>query len=56
MPTTLDLRARYGRSAGRRFLFEWLATGIFGVAVLVLAALLPVTASLDHVSTTAISG
>lgn len=49
MPTTLDLRARYGRSAGRRFLFEWLATGIFGVAVLVLAALLPVTASLDHV-------
>ncbi|WP_144155106.1 CHASE2 domain-containing protein [Paraburkholderia sp. BCC1885] len=45
---SLDPRARLGRPAGRRFLFEWGALGCLGVAVILLSALGRWTAGIDH--------
>ncbi|QQC67540.1 CHASE2 domain-containing protein [Paraburkholderia ginsengisoli] len=44
MPTTpkrlslVDLRARFGRRAGRRFLIEWVSVGCLGIVVILLAS------------------
>ena len=53
MPTTptrlsLDPRARLGRRAGRRFLFEWVGIGCLGLVVILLASLGRLTASVDN--------
>jgi len=45
---SLDPRARLGRPAGRRFLFEWGALGCLGIAVILLSALGHWTAGIDH--------
>jgi CHASE2 domain-containing sensor protein len=45
---SLDPRARLGRPAGRRFLFEWGALGCLGIAVILLSALGRWTAGIDH--------
>ncbi len=53
MPTTptrlsLDPRARLGRRAGRRFLFEWAGIGCLGLVVILLASLGRLTTSVDN--------
>ncbi|MGF6241715.1 CHASE2 domain-containing sensor protein/signal transduction histidine kinase [Paraburkholderia sp. GAS38] len=45
---SLDPRARLGRPAGRRFLFEWGALGCLGIAVVLLSALGRWTSGIDH--------
>lgn len=45
---SLDPRARLGRPAGRRFLFEWGAIGCLGIAVILASALARWTAGIDH--------
>ncbi|WP_341319353.1 CHASE2 domain-containing protein [Paraburkholderia sp. IMGN_8] len=53
MPTpsprlSLDPRARLGRRAGRRFLFEWVGIGCLGLIVILLGSFGRLTASVDH--------
>ncbi|MFM0737511.1 CHASE2 domain-containing protein [Paraburkholderia xenovorans] len=53
MPNTysrlsLDPRARLGRRAGRRFLFEWGALGCLGIVVILLGSVGLLTASVDY--------
>jgi CHASE2 domain-containing sensor protein/signal transduction histidine kinase len=45
---SLDPRARLGRPAGRRFLFEWVAIGCLGILVILASALGRLTAGIDH--------
>ncbi len=45
---SLDPRARLGRPAGRRFLFEWVGIGCLGIVVILLGSLGRLTASVDH--------
>lgn len=42
------IRSRLGRSVGRRFLLEWIATGCFGIAFVALSSSWRLTSSLDH--------
>ena len=42
------VRSRLGQSIGRRFLLEWIATGCFGIAFVVLSSSWRLTSSLDH--------
>ena len=45
---SLDPRARLGRPAGRRFLFEWVAIGCLGIVVILASALARLSAGIDH--------
>jgi CHASE2 domain-containing sensor protein/nitrogen-specific signal transduction histidine kinase len=45
---SLDPRARFGRPAGRRFLFEWAVIGCLGIAVILVSALGRWTLDIDH--------
>jgi len=42
------IRSRLGRSIGRRFLLEWIATGCLAIAFVALSSSWRLTASLDH--------
>ncbi|SIT39742.1 Integral membrane sensor signal transduction histidine kinase [Paraburkholderia ribeironis] len=45
---SLDPRARLGRRAGWRFLFEWLSVGCFGIVVILLCSLGRLSAGVDQ--------